>query len=228
MKLNFKKIVPVLTGAILLGSTIGFASSVAGATYPADFSDAVVVIGSASQDSAAAADIAADLGKVMSSESLSGENVKIQSSSDDLNLGEELATVQVTSIDDADLPSLLADGSLRAGGESYDYTQKITLADDLLYENVKDEDELSVDPQLAVELEDGENVLNYTLKFNKNVESEVSSTDHLTDLEDEEMVRSEEQRKFHKEWFLGALLNVLKIDQQLVKKAKKQNKPFLL
>jgi len=36
------------------------------------------------------------------------------------------------------------------------------------------------------------------------------------DLEDEEMVRSEEQRKFHKEWFLGALLNVLKIDQQLV------------
>lgn len=36
------------------------------------------------------------------------------------------------------------------------------------------------------------------------------------DLEDEEMVRSEEQRKFHKEWFLGALLNVLKVDQQLV------------
>lgn len=36
------------------------------------------------------------------------------------------------------------------------------------------------------------------------------------DLEDEEMVRSEEQRKFHKEWFLGALLNTLKTDQQLV------------
>jgi len=36
------------------------------------------------------------------------------------------------------------------------------------------------------------------------------------DLEDEEEVRSEEQRKFHKEWFLGALLNTLKTDQQLV------------
>ena len=36
------------------------------------------------------------------------------------------------------------------------------------------------------------------------------------DLEDEEMVRSEEQRKYLKEWFLGALLNVLKNDQQLV------------
>ncbi len=36
------------------------------------------------------------------------------------------------------------------------------------------------------------------------------------DLEDEEEVRSEEQRKFNKEWFLGALLNVLKTDQQLV------------
>lgn len=36
------------------------------------------------------------------------------------------------------------------------------------------------------------------------------------DLEDEELVRSEDQRKFMKEWFLGALLNVLKVDQQLV------------
>lgn len=36
------------------------------------------------------------------------------------------------------------------------------------------------------------------------------------DLEDEELVRSEEQRKYLVEWFLGALLNVLKIDQQLV------------
>ena len=36
------------------------------------------------------------------------------------------------------------------------------------------------------------------------------------DLEDEELVRSDEQRKYLKEWFLGALLNVLKTDQQLV------------
>lgn len=36
------------------------------------------------------------------------------------------------------------------------------------------------------------------------------------DLEDDELVRSEEQRKIMKEWFLSALLNVLKIDQQLV------------
>ncbi len=36
------------------------------------------------------------------------------------------------------------------------------------------------------------------------------------DLEDEEEVRSEEQRKFLREWFFGSLLNVLKTDQQLV------------
>jgi len=36
------------------------------------------------------------------------------------------------------------------------------------------------------------------------------------DLEEEEAVRSEEQRKFLKEWFLGALLNTLKMDQQLI------------
>ena len=36
------------------------------------------------------------------------------------------------------------------------------------------------------------------------------------DSEDEELVRSDEQRKYLKEWFLSALLNVLKIDQQLI------------
>lgn len=36
------------------------------------------------------------------------------------------------------------------------------------------------------------------------------------DLEDDELVRSEEQRKILKEWFLSALLNVLKVDQQLI------------
>ena len=36
------------------------------------------------------------------------------------------------------------------------------------------------------------------------------------DLEDEEEVRSEEQRKYLREWFFGSLLNVLKTDQQLV------------
>lgn len=36
------------------------------------------------------------------------------------------------------------------------------------------------------------------------------------DLEDETLVRSEEQRRYLKEWFLGALLNVIKTDQQLV------------
>jgi len=36
------------------------------------------------------------------------------------------------------------------------------------------------------------------------------------DLEDEEQVRSEEQRKYHREWFLGSLLNTIKTDQQLI------------
>tara|TARA_R100000750_G_scaffold45244_2_gene30377 strand:+ start:1466 stop:3013 length:1548 start_codon:yes stop_codon:yes gene_type:complete len=36
------------------------------------------------------------------------------------------------------------------------------------------------------------------------------------DLEGDEEVRSEDQRKFLKEWFLGSLLNTIKTDQQLV------------
>lgn len=36
------------------------------------------------------------------------------------------------------------------------------------------------------------------------------------DLEDDEMVRSEEQRRYLKNWFLGSLINVIKNDQQII------------
>jgi predicted phage terminase large subunit-like protein len=36
------------------------------------------------------------------------------------------------------------------------------------------------------------------------------------DLEDDELVRSEDRRKELREWFLGALLNVLRVDQQII------------
>ena len=184
MKLNFKKIVPVLTGAILLGSTIGFATSVAGVetTYPDSFSDATVVIGSASLDAAPAADIAADLGKLSASTSLSGENVKIQSNAENLNLGEALSDVQTSTIDSGDLPSLLKDGSIQVSGAEYDYEQTISLATGLTYTYLQN-NKLSDDAQLAVQIDKNAAVLNYTLEFNKDVQSEKITSNRFTDIE---------------------------------------------
>jgi hypothetical protein len=183
MKLNFKKIVPVLTGAILLGSTIGFASSVAGAsTYPSSFSNAVVVIGSASTDKVAAESIAADLGSGVSTTSLSGEVVKIESSSDKLNVGNTLSAVHPTNIDSSDLPTLLAKKTFQASGNSYDYEQELKLASGLTFTNVKDED-LSSNPVVGVALSNGQAVINYTLSFTKNAESTITDG-HMVDFED--------------------------------------------
>ncbi len=111
MKFNFKKIVPILTGAILLGSTVGLATSVAGAdaSYPSSFSDAVVVIGSASADSAAANDIAADLGKLSTSTSASvSDGWLVKKSGAELNYGEDIEDID-SKIDSSDL-SILEDG----------------------------------------------------------------------------------------------------------------------
>jgi len=186
MKLNFKKIVPVLTGAILLGSTIGFASSAAAAvSYPTTFSDATVVIGSALTDSVAANDIAADLGKLSASTSLSGENVKIETSSNNLNVGDMLNATHPTSIDSSDLPSLLAKGTFQASGSSYDYEQEIALAGGMTFTNVQDDD-LSENPVVGVELTSGQSVVNYTLSFTKNAESDIESG-HMVDFEDTEI-----------------------------------------
>jgi Rieske Fe-S protein len=112
MKLNFKRIVPVLTGAILLGSTVGFATSVAGATvsYPSSFSDSVVVIGSASADAAAANTIAADLGKLTVSTTTASvsEGWLVKKSGEELNYGEDVYDID-SSIEASDL-AVLADG----------------------------------------------------------------------------------------------------------------------
>ena len=88
MKFNFKKITPIIIGAVLLGSTIGFASATDLGSYPAPFvsggvADVAIVYGAnaAAEDVASAALFTGDLGKLVTSTSgasLSGENFKIE------------------------------------------------------------------------------------------------------------------------------------------------------
>ena len=171
MKFSFKKIVPILTGAIMLGSTVGFAAGVAGAaTYPSSFADAVVVIGAASADSAAANDIAADLGKLTVTEATTvSEGWLAQKAGEDLNYGDDIYDID-TKIDEGDLPDLLADGIYKetkgTNDNDVDYEQYISFTNSgnqIKFEANKEVDDEPTDTFLK--MPKGTAAYEYDLKF---------------------------------------------------------------
>jgi hypothetical protein len=175
MKFNFTKIVPILTGAILLGSTIGFASSVSAATSlsSTDFSadNAVVVIGNAAAlDNVAALDISSKMGSTTTA--LTGETFKIESSSKKLTLGSNLTTVKTTVLNNGDLPVLLKKSTYQArSGSSYDYEQEIQLQSGLGYMNFRDDD-LKNEPVLGMKIAKSAPLLNYTLNLPRTLKAQ--------------------------------------------------------
>jgi len=171
MKFNFKKVVPVITGALLLGSTIGFATGVAGAdvTYPSSFADSVVVIGAASDDSAAANEIALDLGKLtVSGETTVSEGYLVKQGSSVLNYNEDFQDID-SKLYDSDLPVLLADGTYKDtkgtnhNKETYDQTLEFVDGGNKLVFEANEDDNDKIAPYLK--LTDGTVAFNYTLDF---------------------------------------------------------------
>ena len=142
-KLNWaKKIAALGTGALMLGATLTGALAVADlADYPAPFvqngvlSDTVIVVGesAATADVLGAVDIAASLqaSAVSATETTTSstgevtisEGVKVSQSGNKMNYDEEIATLQ-TVFDDAELPDVLADETLK----DKKYTQTLTIS----------------------------------------------------------------------------------------------------
>ena len=109
MKFNFKKIAPVLCGAILLGSTIGVAGAFATEAYPASFanSDSVVVIGDgATADQGSANSIAANIASKMSTGSITSNIVISGGKKEDLKLHTALNATFGSTLDDSDVAGL--------------------------------------------------------------------------------------------------------------------------
>jgi hypothetical protein len=193
MKINFRKIAPVLASAVLLGSTIGFAAGASDLTaYPGQFAGATIIYGSDAKvdDVIVGADFASDLsakyGTTASSgtTSTSGETVKIETGSTKLHLGENLNVVKSAALTSSDMPSLLAGGTYQISGGSYTYEQKLTLAPTLTYNVFADLDYNSRLPTLGVQKSSNSAIMNYTLNFIKTAESAIdTSTAHLTDFE---------------------------------------------
>ncbi len=201
MKLNFKKIASILAGTVMLSSTLAFAA--AANTYPTPFvkngsADVAVVYGSqpgAEFDLLAVADITQSLQAKLAAQTATGgsstsgttvsggDYVKLARSSDNVNLRDSVTSVWGSTVSKDDLKVLLADGSYKNKKNSeYKYDQKITLGGSLNLEFFADSDYQNQQPTLGVNMSSSQAVLNYTLAFQTQPTSTVTSGD-LVDLE---------------------------------------------
>ncbi len=121
MKFNFKKIASVLTGAVMLTSTVGFAA--AANVYPVPFvtsgtADGAVVIGASAaiSDWSAAIDVSQKLGALVTSGTTSttvsttGETAPLFTGSSKINVNDTLRQVK-TVLTKSELPTILKDQS---------------------------------------------------------------------------------------------------------------------
>jgi hypothetical protein len=195
MNIKFKKVAAVFASTVMLSSTIALAAA---ASYPAPFvsgsnADVALVWGGSDtalqSDFAAVTDISTSLSGALTTTSSGpstvsgGDFVQLEKSSNKINLGDDVAAVFGVTIDSDDLSVVLADGTyLNDENTEYDYEQKLTLGSNLDVTFFADSDYMDKEPTVGIHLGSSTHVLNYTLDFTTDAESDQSSGD-LVDLE---------------------------------------------
>lgn len=197
MKFNFRKIATALTSTAMVGSTVALAAA---ASFPAPFvengsADVAVVYGN-QLDLAAVTDISSSLNAVTTSGGSSagstptgGDFVQLDKNSNRLNLGNAINGPFGSTVDDDDLEVLLADGEYTAeDSDDFSYEQKITLGGSVLshFRDSDYEDLLGLSertPVVGINVTDGSFVMNYSLDFLDQAESDVDSSGDLEDIE---------------------------------------------
>jgi hypothetical protein len=189
-----KKIAALSAGATMIGATLmGGAMAADLSDYPNMFIedgqfDGLLVIGRKADitDTIGVTNVALGLQKAAVTKTIvcgdssggtttvTGEQVQLRKPGDDLNLKDELYDVQSTSLDDSDLPTILAEGEFKDNEgdnkEDVEYEQKIDLLTgtgtvDYYYD--KDD----ADPSgVYLKLDKGDDVYNYLLEFNSDLE----------------------------------------------------------
>lgn len=204
--MRFQKIASVLASAVMLSSTVGFAGLAAAAMYPDPFvkngmADVAIVYGShpaASADLVGALNIQTNLNSKVLTNSVTSTPisadcegltcVKLDKSSDHVNLGNALNGPFGSTLDDGDLTEYLADGTYTADdSDTFDYEQSITYGGPVLsffresdYENQVGLNERT--PTIGFNISSDAFVMNYTLDFSTDAVSTVTSGD-LDDFE---------------------------------------------
>jgi len=175
MKLNFKKISAIAASTLLTGMTLGIAAA---ATYPAPFvngsgvANVAIVYGTgtgvSATDQVQAGMIQTALAKEVKTGSVTvaGDAYKFEKTSTKFHLGDNITGVISSSLDDDELPKLLAPGVyLDDSNNEIDYTQKITVGDANQLTMFEDNDYAADTPTVGVRIPSGQNVLTYTLTF---------------------------------------------------------------
>jgi hypothetical protein len=192
MKFNFKKIVSGLTSTALVGSTIALAAA---ASFPAPFvdggaADYAMVYGS-NFDLSAVSTVSASLSAATTSTGGSsggstptgGDFVKLDKSSNHLNIRDAITGPFGSTVDDEDLEELLGDGEYVADdSDTFSYEQKITLGANTLshFRDSDYEEQQGLNdktPTVGINISDGDFILNYTLDFLDQAESDEVSGD---------------------------------------------------
>jgi len=195
MKFSFRKIASVIASVVMLGSTAGTALA---ASYPAPFvvggaADAAVVVTSGTHtgsvsDYDAAVSLQSALQALVTTTATGataagGDSVKLEKSSDKLNLRDTMNGTFGSTVDDEDLPTLLADGVYTNDENTeYKFEQKITLQG-LQLTHFADSDYKDKEPTIGFRITSNTVVLNYTLDFTTDAESDVDSGLDLSDFE---------------------------------------------
>ncbi|MFH1307916.1 MAG: hypothetical protein ABIH72_03620 [archaeon] len=200
MKFNFRKVASVVASVVMLGSTVGIAAA---ASYPAPFvsgggADVAIVHGAtaAITDLSAAVDVGQNLQFHLASQTAQGgstasgvvasggDSIRLDRSSDRLNMGDSVADVFVTTVSDEHLPVLLADGTYTNDDNTdYKYTQRIKLGLNLNLSFFSDDDYKVDTPTVGMKIASGRHILNYTLDFITNAQTTSVTTTHLDDFE---------------------------------------------
>jgi len=191
MKFNFRKIASVIASTVMLSSTVAMAAA---ANYPAPYNsvaDVAVVYGAAATggfDAAAAVNIQTNLNSALVQTGVAttvsgGDFLKLEKSTNKLNLGDTMTDVYATALDDDELSNVLASGVYEdEEGTEYDYDQTIAL-EALEVEHFANSDiDANEVPVIGFEITDGTDVLTYTLDFVDTVEnsSALLETTYLT------------------------------------------------
>ena len=173
MRLNFKKISAIASSALMVGMSMGLAAA---ATYPAPFvtsgvGDVAVVYGTGqgAADLTAATNLNTDLSGSVSSGDVvigDGDSYKFEKTSTKFHLGDNITQVISSSLDDDELPNLLAEGKyVDNDNDEFDYTQKIDIGAKVQLGMFDDNDYAEDSPTVGFRIPSGTTVMTYNLTF---------------------------------------------------------------
>ncbi len=163
---NYKKITAILTSAVMIGSSVGFAAA---ASFPSGFTSETpaIVYGAAAKtsDMTAANSISSYLANKVPTGAPTGESLMFDKPSTKFHVGRSLLNVKSNALTDSDLPTLLAEGIyIDDDNDEFDYIQKIEMAN-LNITMFENSEYKSNEPTIGVTVANSGHVLNYSIDF---------------------------------------------------------------